>query len=736
MDIQRTIRYALSLSLVLVFLLHVGGILSIPLLETLENHAYDARLKLITPHSAGRQVVIVDIDEKSLDAIGRWPWRRDVMASITDNLFDHYRVRAVGFDVLFAETDLDQGVLLLHQLADGPLKHDRAFQAEYARVADDLQRDRQFADSLDRRKTILGFVMDTRTRKGMLPEPVATLDHELNGRIPFVRPEGYSANLAILQSRAHGGGFFDNPMIDDDGVFRRVPLLQEYEGALYESFALALARTALGSPKVELVVESNPDNNNELFLEWLKLGELVIPVDQHAGILIPYRGPQKSFTYIPAIDVLDKGAAMNELEGKIVLFGASAPGLLDLRTTPLEAAFPGVEIHANIIQGILDRSVLQQPAYTTGLEFMLLLVLGVTLTFLLPMLSPLWGLLVSVSLLMLLVAGNLSIWSSYQLVLPIASPLLLVISLFILHMTYGFFVETRGKRQLAHLFGQYVPPELVNEMSTKMEQINLDGEIREMSVLFSDVRNFTSIAENMEPRELTQLINGFLTPITEVIHDSRGTIDKYMGDAVMAFWGAPLHDQRHARHALTAAMSMIGRIRQLGPEFQARGWPPISIGIGINTGEMNVGNKGSEFRVDYTVLGDAVNLASRLESLTRIYGVDIIVGENTRHAVPEFEYRELDRVKVKGKDRPVAIYEPLGLLENIDKSVRMELRRYHLGLKYFRARRWDDAEQILFALGREHPRTRIYQVYLNRIIHFRQQPPAEHWDGTYTHTTK
>lgn len=736
MDIQRTIRYTLSLSLALVFLLHVGGILSLPLLDTLENHAYDARLKLITPHTAGKQVVIVDIDEKSLDAIGRWPWRRDVMASITDNLFDQYRVKVAGFDVLFAESDRDQGALLLQQMADGPLKDDRAFQAEFARAADDLQRDRKFADSLDTRKTILGFVMDSKTRKGMLPEPVATLDHKLKGRIPFVRSEGYSANLTILQSRAYGGGFFDNPMIDDDGVFRRVPLLQEYQGALYESFALALARSALGSPKVELVVESSPDNNNELFLEWLKLGELVIPVDQHAGILIPYRGPQKTFTYIPAIDVLDKSAAQDELEGKIVLFGASAPGLLDLRTTPLETAFPGVEIHANIIQGILDQNVLQQPAYTTGLEFMLLLMLGIMLTLLLPTLSPLWGLLVSVSLLMLLVAGNLSIWSSYQLVLPIASPLLLVISLFILHMTYGFFVETRGKRQLAHLFGQYVPPELVDEMSTKMEQINLDGEIREMSVMFSDVRNFTSIAERMEPRELTQLINGFLTPITEVIHDSRGTIDKYMGDAVMAFWGAPLHDQQHARHALNAAMNMIGRIRQLGPEFQARGWPPISIGIGINTGEMNVGNKGSEFRVDYTVLGDAVNLASRLEGLTRVYGVNIIVGENTRHAVPEFEYRELDRVRVKGKDRPVAIYEPLGLLENIDKAKRMELRRYHLGLKYFRARRWDDAEQILFALGREHPRSLIYQVYLNRIIHFRQQPPPEHWDGTYTHTTK
>jgi len=204
----------------------------------------------------------------------------------------------------------------------------------------------------------------------------------------------------------------------------------------------------------------------------------------------------------------------------------------------------------------------------------------------------------------------------------------------------------------------------------------------------------------------------------------------------MAFWGAPLEDQQHARHALTAAMEMIQRLNELKAEFEARGWPEIKIGVGINTGEMNVGNKGSEFRVDYTVLGDAVNLGSRLEGLTKVYGVDIIVGENTRHAVPEFEFRELDRVKVKGKDKPVAIYEPLGLLETIDKSVRIDLRRFHLGLKHYRARHWDDAEQEIFTLSRTDPQRKIYQIYLDRIIQFRKQPPPEDWDGSFTHITK
>jgi adenylate cyclase len=209
-----------------------------------------------------------------------------------------------------------------------------------------------------------------------------------------------------------------------------------------------------------------------------------------------------------------------------------------------------------------------------------------------------------------------------------------------------------------------------------------------------------------------------------------------MGDAVMAFWGAPLEDPMHALHALDASMKMTARMNELRPEFQARGWPEIKIGIGVNSGEMNVGNKGSEFRVDYTVLGDAVNLGSRLEGLTKTYGVDIICGEGTRHAVPEYEYRELDRVRVKGKDHPVAIFEPLGLLENVEKSVRQDLKRFHMGLKHYRAQHWDEAEREIFNLSQKEPERRIYQIYLDRIIHFRNEPPASDWDGSYTHTTK
>ena len=738
-DIQRYIRYALGLALTLMFLLHVSDKYPLTALSVIENLAYDARLKFTLPNKQDNQVVIIDIDEKSLGEIGRWPWNRDVMAGINDSLFDHYKIKEIGFDIVFAEEDIDEGGKLLEKMSTDSLKNNKNFQKEYQKVRNSLHRDEMFAKSLSNRKTIMGVVFLNNKEpsiKGSLPKPIAHLDDKMKGRIPFYSPKGYTSNLKILQDNAYSGGFFDNPSLDDDGVFRRVPLLQEYEGQLHESLAMALTRAAIGSPQIELIVESDSENSNDLFLEWIKIGNLHIPVDESGNVLVPYLGKQKSFDYISASDVLNKKVDINRLKDKIALFGTSAPGLLDLRTTPLEAAYPGVEIHANIIQGILDERIMHKPGYTKGFEFLLLITLGLLLTFLLPWLSATWGVVASLSIAGLLIASNLLAWTQYNMVLPVATPVLLTVVLFTLQMIYGFFIESRGKRQLAHLFGQYVPPELVNEMSKKMEEINLDGEIKNMTVLFSDVRNFTTISESMEPKELTDLINGFLTPITEIIHNQRGTIDKYMGDAVMAFWGAPLDDPQHALHAMNAAMLMTERMHNLRQEFAARGWPEIKIGVGVNTGDMNVGNKGSEFRVDYTVLGDAVNLGSRLEGLTKIYGVDIIVGESTKYAVPEFEYRELDLVKVKGKDDPVAIYEPIGLVEDIDKSIRQDLKRFNLALKHYRSQHWDEAEREIFSLSSLDKDRKIYQIYLDRIMEHRNNPPAADWDGSFTFTSK
>ncbi len=740
MSPQRIIRLVISIVLILPLLLHATGLFPFGFLKQLENIAYDTRLQLTLPDTVDERIAVVAIDETSLNEIGRWPWSRDILGRMVDRLYQDYDVRALGFDVVFAERDESSGLRVLRDLARGRLSDNPEFQRAYRELAPELDRDRAFADAMKGRNVVLGFFfrnqVDTETEAtvGKLPSPLGGASDETVESLPLVKPEGYGSNLPLLQDAAAGGGFFDNPLVGRDGVFRRVPLVQSYGGDLYGLLALETARAALGWPEIELEVAT--EGSDYQAVERVRMGERTLPVDERGAVLVPYRGPQNSFPYVSAKDVLDGSADPEVLEDRIVLVGATAAGLLDLRSTPVQNVYPGVEVHANVISGILDGRIKHRPAYLVGYEFILLVLIGLLLTFLLPRLSPLWLSAATLGTAAAVVATNMIAWSHADLVLPLATPLMLILLLFVFHVAWGFFVETRGKRQLAKLFGQYIPPELVEEMDKAPEEVSLAGESREMTVLFSDVRGFTSISENLEPEELTSLMNAFLTPMTRVIHQHRGTIDKYMGDAIMAFWGAPLSDADHARHALFAARDMQQTMKALQPEFERQGWPPLEVGIGLNTGVMNVGNMGSEFRMAYTALGDAVNLGSRLEGLTRTYGVDLIVNETTRHAVPEFEYRELDLVRVKGKDRPVHIFEPVAPVDEIDRETRKVLKRYHAALERYRERDWDAAERELFSLSRDFPHDQVYAMYLDRIMYCRNHPPPDDWDGVFTHETK
>jgi len=303
-------------------------------------------------------------------------------------------------------------------------------------------------------------------------------------------------------------------------------------------------------------------------------------------------------------------------------------------------------------------------------------------------------------------------------------------------MSYGYFVESRSKQRIAGLFGQYVPPELVDEMSRNPDEFSMESESREMTVLFSDVRGFTTISEGLEPKALSQLMNDYLTPMTRVIHRQRGTIDKYMGDAIMAFWGAPVEDAEHARHAVMAGLEMERTLEEMAAEFKAKGWPPLRIGIGVNTGKMSVGNMGSEIRVAYTVMSDSVNLASRLEGLTKRYGVTMLVGEDTRAAVPDVVFRELDRVRVKGKDEPVTIYEPVGMQGEVPKEKLDRMKLFHQALKFYRAQDWDKAELQLLNLQRADAKDGLYSAFLDRVAYLRSHPPGPAWDGVFDFDTK
>ncbi|MDQ7075401.1 MAG: adenylate/guanylate cyclase domain-containing protein [Gammaproteobacteria bacterium] len=742
---QQSARLLFSLLIVLVFLLHTANVFPISFLQKLENVSYDVRLNTTLPKIQDRRIVILDIDEKSLAALGRWPWSRNRMATLVDNLFDKYQIKVLGFDILFAEQDTSSGLPLLQRLAREQLRDNPAFLQQLEQLQPQLEYDQLFATSLQGRKVLLSYYfkgknnVDGHRRIGQLPTAISEIPPLWRGRLLFKEPVGYSANLAQLQSAALGGGFFDNPLVDIDGIFRRVPLLQLFENHLYESLALAVARAALNENKVQIVVASNKDKQGGYSaLEAIKLGNYTIPVDAEAAVLIPYRGPQNSFPYISIIDLFNDQVDEKLLKDAIVLVGTTAPGLLDLRSTPVQNVYPGVEIHANIISGILNQNIKHQPAYTLGYTFLLLVLIGLIMSTLLPRISPLHTSLLTLAMAATITTMSFYAWNRWNLVLPMATPLLLTLSLFILHMSYGFFVESRSKRQLARLFGQYIPPELVNEMDQHLddEVISLEGQSREMSVLFTDVRGFTPISEGLEPKELSQLMNAFLTPMTRTIHKHRGTIDKYMGDAIMAFWGAPLKDEQHAEHALNSAMEMIETLEEMQADFQAKGWPEIKIGVGLNTGPMSVGNMGSEFRMAYTVLGDAVNLSSRLEGLTKVYGVNIIVSDTTRHSVHGYLYRKLDHVRVKGKQQPVAIYEPLGRKEQVRPSIKSELSRYHKALRLYQRQQWDLAEREFFALTQQNSACYVYQLYLDRVIYFKTRPPEPDWDGVFTHHHK
>ena len=743
MQLQRLVRLILSALILLVILVDTTGLHKYPFLKQLENWTYDARLNITLPATIDDRIVIVDIDENSLAEVGRWPWGRDLLARFIENLFTHYQAAVVGFDIVFAEKDESSGLDQFEQLARTSLRSNEEYLQALDEIRPSLKHDEIFANSLTGKNVVLGYYFKSSLQEGeaeftgLLPPALTKMDVQWSERLPIHEAVGYGGNIEILQASAPSGGFFDNPFVDADGVFRRVPLVQSYKEYLFASLALATTQAYLGTGGIELAIETEGTRGGKEYyaLEAINLKNYRIPVDANGAVFVPYRGTKGSFPYISANNVLKRSTNPLALKDKIVLIGTSAPGLLDLRSTPVQNIYPGVEVHANIISGILDDRIKHKPAWTIGYEIVLLVIIAVCMALLLPLVSPLLAASSTLGITGLVLAGTFVAWES-NLILPLASPLLLILLMFMLHMSYGFFIESRGKRQLANLFGHYIPPELVDEMSESPEEYSLEGENREMTVLFSDVRGFTSISEGMDPKQLTQLMNALLTPMTRVIHKNRGTIDKYMGDAIMAFWGAPLADSEHARHALYAAIEMMDELKAMQVDFKQRGWPPINIGIGLNTGDMNVGNMGSEFRMAYTVLGDAVNLGSRLEGLTKNYGVNIIVSETTKSAIPEFVFRELDLVRVKGKNEPVAIFEPVGHKNDLDKSVSSELSAYRKALMNFRAQSWDKAELDFFNLNRLNPDRFVYQVYLDRIAIYRDDPPGEGWDGVFTHTTK
>ncbi len=741
-------RIAVTLLPLLLALLHAVSIAPVGVLQRLDDIIYDARLRATMPRTLDDRVVIIDLDEKSLAEVGRWPWSRNRLAELTDELFDRQKVALLGFDVVFAEADNSSGLKRLTELAQNELRDQRGYFARLMSLHASLYNVAFFETTLEKRPVVLGYYLtsdrDGRT-SGVLPASVMTKSDLLGKPIGFTSWSGFGSNIAQLASAAPAAGHL-NPIAESDGVVRSLPLIAEHKGQYYESLSLAMFRILAGSPTVV------PGFPKDRFLSrsyqglesiQLKLGNnksLSIPVDDRVATLVPYRGfggPKSgSYRYISAADVLSKSLPPNSLKDKIILVGTTAPGLQDLRVTPVGETYPGVEAHANVISGLLDGKILVKPDYAVGYEVVLLVVAGLILAFALPVLSAPRAVILSASVIVVLVALNLWMYLDFGLVLPLASALSMAVTAFALNMSYGYFVESRSKRELANLFGTYVPPELVDEMVKDPDSYSMKAANKELTVMFCDMRGFTKMSEKMEPIQLQELLNSVFSRLTSLIRANRGTIDKYMGDCVMAFWGAPVETPEHAHLAVKAAMEMSVAIKTINEEHRAKGLPEIGIGIGLNTGSMCVGDMGSNIRRSYTVIGDAVNLGSRLEGLSKAYGVDMVVSESTRKLAPDFVWQELDKVRVKGKEKAVSIYYPVAPAGQLVAESQSELKAWAAFIRAYRSQDWDQSDVLMLNLLRGNAKKYLYQIYSERVASMRMLPFDPEWDGATNFETK
>lgn len=739
-------RIAITLLPLLFALAHATGLAPIGVLQRLDDIIYDARLRATMPGTLDERIVVVDLDEKSLAEYGHWPWSRNKVADLVNELFERQQVALLGFDVVFAEADGSSGLPQLKALAEGELRGERGFVEKLEQLQPQLDYDARLARALKDRPVVLGYYFTGADREartsGVLPAPA--MDRELlRGRpIRFVSWQGYGANIAPLAQAAPVAGYF-NPITDPDGVVRAVPLLSEYQGQYYEALALAMFRRLAGSPQVEpgFAPGAGRDYTGLDHIK-LRLGDRVreIPVAEGVISLVPYRGRGGanggSYRYISASDLLAGRLPANALQDKIVLLGTTAPGLQDLRVTPVGEAYPGVETHANLLSALLDDHLLVRPDYAVGYDVVVLLVAGLVLAFALPLLSALRAVLASLLVLGLVVGLNFWLFLGHGLVLPLAAAVVMALTAFALNMSYGYLVESRSKRELANLFGTYVPPELVDEMVKDPDSYSMKATSKEMTVMFCDMRGFTSMSEQMEPTELQQLLNDIFSRLTQLIRSHRGTIDKYMGDCVMAFWGAPVDTPNHAELAVQTALEMAAAVRRINEDHRARGIPQIGVGIGLNTGTMCVGDMGSDIRRSYTVIGDAVNLAARLEGLSKVYGVEIVASDSVRRAATGFVWQELDRVRVKGKEQAVGIHVPLAPAGAQEPAGAEESRSWGAFLKAYRQQEWEQCELLLLNLRRMNAQKYLYELYAERVASMRLLPFDPTWDGATTFETK
>ena len=633
-------------------------------------------------------VVIVDIDERSLANLGQWPWPRWKVAKILDNL-TKTGAGIIGLDIVFAEPDNSSPARVLQKLH---IKNVRA--PDYDAI---------LAHSIANSPTILGYIFYFHQKKGGTPPNIPAIFIERNppqnGHF-LLEASGVVLNIPIIQQAAYSSGFF-NTIPDGDGVVRSAPLLMRYQNGMYPSLAMEIVRVAIGVKKVFI-------NYSDVGVDTITLGELAIPVDRFGRLFINYRGPAKSYRYISAMDIFNNTFDKNLVRGKVVLIGTSALGLLDLRATPFDSTFPGVEIHANIIDNIINQDFLYTPDWIEAFDLTMIVLTGLLMAASLILFSGEWLLVSSLSVFTLFFVGVYTLFSRYGMIVNIIFPFLTMLVLFITLILLNYFFERRQKELIKKKFEKKVSPAVVQDL-LKHSDNALEIKEKEVTVFFSDIRSFTTISEKIgDPKRLIQLLNSYMTPMVDIIFRYRGTIDKFIGDAIMAYWNAPNDVANHYDMAVQSAIEQIAYLHStLNPSFVQRGFPIINIGIGINSGDVIVGEMGSEGRSDYTVIGDNVNLASRLEGLNKYYGTHIIISEFTYKKLQKsYNIRELDIVLVKGKRKAVTIYEV-----QLQKDTLLE--EYYKALHLYREQQFAKAKKMFEELYKKRT-DKVFLIYKNR----------------------
>lgn len=704
------------------------------LLNRVEGIIYDSRLQLTlaeTPRKVNESVVIIDIDEKSMQEQGRFPWSRSKVAELVTKLTDA-GVIVIAFDIFFSEPEVNPVTKIMTELPDFSAK----YSTPLSTIKQQVDADTKLAKALAKNDITLGFLLiNDKLSEHKAPSKSSVVwreDDHINSQINDY--PGAIINIPQLQNAASGQGFI-NAHSDEDGFIRKAALINRVGDTLYPSLALEAARLYTLANTIE--TRSTTPNGITLF-EGIKFHNKWIQTDEYGQVLIPYKGGARSFPYYSATDVLTQRVGLKELEGSVAFIGTSAVGLADLRSTPVGLQYPGVEVHANIFEGLMNPQLLpSKPSWSLGASLIIIIITGLVLSFFSIGKTARFILALSIIVAGVVVAINFYLWSAQKVSLPLFMTLLLTTLLASYYIIVGSIAEMKHSKKIKTMFDQYVPPERINQLIEQGGNLAKTSERRNMTVLFADIRGFTSLSESMSAHQLSEYLNQYLSSITKIIFDNNGTIDKYVGDMVMAFWNAPLIDKDHAQHGVEAALAMTEGLAEINAVFAQQNLPAISIGVGLSSGDMNVGDMGSIYRKAYTVLGDAVNLGARVESLTKFYGVAILVTEETMQACSAITFRLIDKVQVVGKKTSIALYEPINYTNKLNKIQLKEIDNSLKAITLFHNKEWENALSLFEQLENNAVlNAGVYRVYIERIQSTDIQTLAKDWNGAFVHTKK